>query len=765
MAPFPLPATLIAAALILPVDPLPMDSRLWVHFALSAVVLICAGACFRSHDLRPLILMLFATTVARVMVSIGGANAGTDLTALHSLSKSHLSNAFTILHGEIYQAFGTVMLTVVTGVLFLHASQAISQLAAARHPLHPGTRRPNELRHLPLSRRRKLTLEGMLKLDIMVVLLTLIATVVSALLSHDAGLSKDSPIHQYTALAMCIAVLSLLPLLTMANIRNRHSSSNRRRRYQATQMKQDGLAICGVSALALIAGALAPEPAALLISASMGLALTSHRIRHRTAIAACETNTATTPKPPGKLHTRDPREAHKPENSALVLEAHPRLFAQLGVLSAMDFRTSLEALRGRLGRQLGFTVPRVHLRPEATLKPGHYRLIVDGREAGGGELYPEMLLAITTRTGLEPIKGLPVIEHAFGMPGIWIEQSQSDDGLAKGYTVVTPIDVLCMHLERLTFQSSHFLLDEATARTLRQDALRRHPELSSLVCRLDATRELLLPLLRLLAEERVRLTDIGPVLTILAQSHPRDVTPVELLPQARSALKSEIIRGSLGNAQQVRAVLIHPELEGWLASEQTLPPREPPPPSSLREDFLSETLAAIDELAANDEPALIITTPQARLATSRIVRRLRPEAIVLAAGELANDIHVVKHRIVSCGLDYLNLGRAAHPDPHFDHRGPGPDQTSDDLLIQKHQEGPSAHPEKRPAHQEAPTGPTTFHSFTADNVADAMRLVRRTLGSEALIWSTHETTHGIEIIAMDSDAGMTGESCTPQASR
>jgi flagellar biosynthesis GTPase FlhF len=46
-----------------------------------------------------------------------------------------------------------------------------------------------------------------------------------------------------------------------------------------------------------------------------------------------------------------------------------------------------------------------------------------------------------------------------------------------------------------------------------------------------------------------------------------------------------------------------------------------------------------------------------------------------------------------------------------------------------------------------------------------MRLVRRTLGSEALIWSTHETTHGIEIIAMDSDAGMTGESCTPQASR
>jgi flagellar biosynthesis protein FlhA len=74
---------------------------------------------------------------------------------------------------------------------------------------------------------------------------------------------------------------------------------------------------------------------------------------------------------------------------------------------------------------------------------------IKGLEVGAGELMTGCFLAMDPGGTSQRIKGIPTVEPAFGLPAMWITQSQKEAADTAGYTVVELPAVIATHLTEI----------------------------------------------------------------------------------------------------------------------------------------------------------------------------------------------------------------------------------------------------------------------------------------------------------------------------
>ena len=140
-----------------------------------------------------------------------------------------------------------------------------------------------------------------------------------------------------------------------------------------------------------------------------------------------------------------------------------------------DLLDRVVMIRRQFALEMGMVVPIIRLRDNIQLNPNEYVIKIKGVEAARGELMTDHFLAINSGIVDEEIEGIKTFEPTFGLPAVWINETQADKAEMLGYTVVDPPSVVATHLSEVIKQYAHLLLGRQDVQLLIDNVKQNYP--------------------------------------------------------------------------------------------------------------------------------------------------------------------------------------------------------------------------------------------------------------------------------------------------
>jgi flagellar biosynthesis protein FlhA len=180
-----------------------------------------------------------------------------------------------------------------------------------------------------------------------------------------------------------------------------------------------------------------------------------------------------------------------------------------------DLLDRIKSMRRKIATDYGFLIPQVRIRDNLHLKPTQYQLLLKGVEIGSGEVYPDKFLAMDNGLVSEPIEGIKTKEPAFGLDAIWIDASQKEEAITKGYTVVDPSTVISTHLSELIKKYADELLTRQDVQELLENIKKSYPVVVEDVLKV-ASIGLIQRVLKELLSEKIPIKDMLTILETIS---------------------------------------------------------------------------------------------------------------------------------------------------------------------------------------------------------------------------------------------------------
>ena len=401
------------------------------------------------------------------------------------------------------------------------------------------------------------------------------------------------------------------------------------------------LALTGVFLLALAMTPL-PKPPLLLLIFSCGMgAFLMTRQRQLVAVQAVAAD--------AKHTSADRIEKHlSPDPMELTVG-----YGLIGLVDRKqggDLLDRITNMRRQVAQQLGIVVPPIRIRDDIQLAPNQFRVHLKGMAVGDGEVMTGHLMAIDSGTVSERITGIETKEPAFGLPALWIEESQRHDAEHRNYTVVEPTSVIATYLtelikrhadELLTRQEVNKLLDH-----LRERAGKLVEEVVPEVLKPGEIQRVLQALLR----ERVSIRDLESILEAIADVAPRTKDTEILTEYARNALARTLCHQHRGDDGRIHCVTLDPSLEELIRNGLDRSDRgvvlalAPALQARIVDAVRAEVEAATP--ASRGRSPVILCSPQIRPWVRKMMEAALPTVAVLSYNEIVRGFEVESHAMV-----------------------------------------------------------------------------------------------------------------------
>jgi flagellar biosynthesis protein FlhA len=322
----------------------------------------------------------------------------------------------------------------------------------------------------------------------------------------------------------------------------------------------------------------------------------------------------------------------------LGLEVGYRLIPLVDKGQDGDLLKRIRGLRKKFAQEIGFLSAPVHIRDNLELKPNGYRIVLKGVEAGAGEAFPGLYLAINPGRVGGPLAGNQTTDPAFGLPAVWIEANQRDQAQVLGYTVVDAGTVVATHLNHVIMSHAAELLGRQETQALLDHLAKETPKLVEDLVPKQLSLSTLQRVLQNLLEEGVNIRDMRSIIETLAEHAPRSQDPLELSSQVRIALGRAIISQLFPGTTDMQVMALEPSLERILAQAvqsgggdgSAIEP-------GLADALLRETAAAAQRQEDIGLPPVLLVPGHLRWLLSRFLRRAVPQLKVIANGEVPDS--------------------------------------------------------------------------------------------------------------------------------
>ena len=482
---------------------------------------------------------------------------------------------------------------------------------------------------------------------ILILVINLVGGLLVGVFQHDMAFAKA--LSTYGALTIGDGLVAQIPALIISTaagiLVTRVATEDDFSGQMSKQFQANSNALAVVAGVLGILGVIPGMPHFIFISFALlfgGLAYLAHqKTIQREEQAAIAARAAPTRE---ELEWKD-----VPIVEPLCLELAYRLIPLVDRGDESDLIKRIKAIRRKFVTEVGFLIPSVHIRDNLQLPAENYRVLLYGAEIGRGQCLPDRLLAIQP-SGSEVISGIAVKDPTFGMPAVWIERSQRDDAITKGCTVVEPAVVLATHLDHLIREHASELLGRQETQDLLDHFKMSYPKLVEDVIPKVVSVATLQRILQMLLDENVPIKDLRTIIEV-ASEHPDKLSnPIEVMPFIRYALRRTIVQETLGEGPNYQVLGIQPEFErlieqsigaGAVAPDGVIEP-------SLARLFGEEVIKGVQEMEANNLPPVIVSGTRTRMTFAKIAKRVCPQAIVLALGELPPSANLSFYRVI-CG--------------------------------------------------------------------------------------------------------------------
>ena len=307
----------------------------------------------------------------------------------------------------------------------------------------------------------------------------------------------------------------------------------------------------------------------------------------------------------------------------------------------------ITSIRRQLMSELGLILPVVRIRDNLRLTPQAYRLKIRGQEVASGEIALDRLLAIPGSDS-EEMQGTPTTEPAFGLPALWVHESEQGQAELKGYTVVTPLSVLCTHLTETVRNSASELLSRQLVQEMLNQLRQKAPASVEGVIPEMLNLGEVQSVLRNLLRERIPIRDLSGILEVLANNAPMTRDPNILAEAVRQNMAHTISSQYKDSANTLHVFTLAPQLEATLRS--SLVSSEGAPgfqiDAILAQRILIKTGEQMEALAQLGFFPILLCPRELRLAFRRLVEQSLPNLIVMAFSEVGQGTKVKAHGVV-----------------------------------------------------------------------------------------------------------------------
>jgi flagellar biosynthesis protein FlhA len=297
----------------------------------------------------------------------------------------------------------------------------------------------------------------------------------------------------------------------------------------------------------------------------------------------------------------------------------------------------IRALRRTTAQEMGFVLPSVRIQDNLQLPADTYVLRVKEVEAGRGVLKPPLHLAIDPSGNPPPLPGERVQEPSFGLPATWIEESQREEALALGCTVVDSAGVLATHLTEVVTENMPELLSFAETQKLLDEIGAEHKRLVNDLIPAQASLGTVQRVLQSLLAERVSIRDLPTILDGIQEAASAGTRSVSgMVAVVRMRLARQISEAARGPNGVIPVIALSSEWERDFAEALVGSGEDRQlamPPSRLTQ-FMSGLREAFDAASAAGEPAVLVCSGGIRAHVRAVVERFRAQTAVLAHAEI-----------------------------------------------------------------------------------------------------------------------------------
>ncbi|BDQ32866.1 flagellar biosynthesis protein FlhA [Pseudodesulfovibrio portus] len=302
----------------------------------------------------------------------------------------------------------------------------------------------------------------------------------------------------------------------------------------------------------------------------------------------------------------------------------------------------IRSIRRQFALDMGVVIPSLHLRDNLQLKPGEYRVLIKGNPVASAELLIDHFLAMDPGDAKQRIEGVETVEPAFNLPAIWIPESQKEEAMLAGYTVVDPSTVIATHLTEVFRRNLPEFLGRQETQELLDNLSKRAPKAVESLVPAVLTVGGIQKVLQALVQENVSIRDLLTIVETLADYGVATQDPTQLTEYVRAKMSRTIVKPYLGEDGTLPIITMSRQIDEILGG--AMRPAEQGGYLALEPGVAQQVIQAInrsteDAMVADGQPILLVA-PQIRSQLAQLLNRFIPTLPVISQAEIPTDVKI-----------------------------------------------------------------------------------------------------------------------------
>jgi len=224
------------------------------------------------------------------------------------------------------------------------------------------------------------------------------------------------------------------------------------------------------------------------------------------------------------------------------------------------------ALRRKFAQQLGIIIPLVRIRDDINIESNAYEIRLFDHTVAKGQLQPSMFLAMDSGTVQTKVDGIETTEPVYGLPALWIAESDKEKAELSGYTVIDPESVFITHLSETLKKHADELLTREDVQLLVDRLRKTQPSLVGEVVGELVPIGTLQRVLKNLLTNAIPIRELPVILESLGEYASKTKNSDVLTEMVRKHLARTITEQYKNQDGKISAITLEPSLEHQMTS-------------------------------------------------------------------------------------------------------------------------------------------------------------------------------------------------------
>ncbi len=312
------------------------------------------------------------------------------------------------------------------------------------------------------------------------------------------------------------------------------------------------------------------------------------------------------------------------------------------------FMERVSSFRKQYALDSGLVLPRIRFR-DGKLPENAYEISIFGVRVARGEVLKDRLLAIHAAGQAKRLKGIETRDPTYGLPAVWIEESEREASRQARFTLVDAATVFFTHLSEVLRQHSASLLTRAETDRLLARVRQSQPGLVEEIVPTVLTVGDIQKVLQGLLREKVTIRNLEAILETLADSGKANKDPAFLTEMVRQRLGSAICQSLVGESGALHVMTLDPAIEQALA--QSVRAVDAASTLVLEPKFAEKVIGTVatqaERMMKNNLLPVLLCSPNLRRHIRSLCERAMPHLRVLSLSEIPHSIDLKSFGTVS----------------------------------------------------------------------------------------------------------------------